>query len=188
MRIIGGLYRGKTLQPVPGDSTRPIMDRVKAALFDILRPELAETEILDMFAGAGSIGIEALSQGAASCVFLDLVPKAIETIKRNLEGTSLKERAEVRNADAFSYIKHTRKKFDLIFVDPPQFKGLWIEALRALAERPEILASDTALVIVKIHPDEYEQLSFSSLTEEKVRKYGNSLLLFYRANGVAPLL
>ncbi len=181
MRIIGGLYRGKTLHPVPGDTTRPIMDRVKAALFDILRPEIEGTAILDMFAGAGSIGIEALSQGAASCVFLDLAPKAVETIKHNLEGTTLKERAEVRNSDAFAFIKHTRKQFDIIFVDPPQFKGLWIEALRALAERPEILASPSSLIVAKIHPDEYEELTFSAISEEKNRKYGNSMLVFFRA-------
>ena len=139
MRVIGGTAKGRTLKSVPGDSTRPILDRVKTPLFDILRPHLSGVSVLDLFAGTGAVGIEALSQGAAHCVFLDTNHRAISTIKENLATCSLSERAEVRHTDAFIYLKNTAKTFDLIYVAPPQYRGIWIEAMRAIAERPHLL-------------------------------------------------
>lgn len=178
MRVIGGTARGKKLLPVPGDSTRPILDRVKVPLFDILRPRLAGIRVLDLFAGTGQVGIEALSQGADECVFVDINNKAIDTIKKNLTETGLAERAEVRHTDAFSYLRACKSKFDLIFIAPPQYQALWLQALHAIAERPDILAAD-GLIVVQIDPKEYESLLASSFKESDSRKYGNSLLVFY---------
>jgi 16S rRNA (guanine(966)-N(2))-methyltransferase RsmD len=87
MRVIAGTAKGRKLLAVPGDGTRPILDRVKTPLFDILRPEIQGARVLDLFAGSGAVGIEALSQGAAHCTFLDLSRPAIDTIKANLETT-----------------------------------------------------------------------------------------------------
>ena len=101
MRVVAGSARGKKLFVVPGQGTRPILDRVKTSLFDILRPRIPGMNMLDLFAGSGSVGIEALSQGAAHCTFIDLGHKAIATIKRNLASTGFSDRAEVRQADAF---------------------------------------------------------------------------------------
>lgn len=179
MRVVSGSARGIPLKSVPGDGTRPILDRVKTALFDMLRPRLSGWRVLDLFAGSGSVGIEALSQGAAHCVFLDLNPRAVSTTRENLEKTKLTSQAEVRNADAFGYLKRTSKSFDLIYVAPPQYEALWIEALHIIAERPDLL-SDGGEVIAQIDPVEYERLSLSSLEEYEQRKYGSTLLVFYR--------
>jgi 16S rRNA (guanine966-N2)-methyltransferase len=184
MRVIGGTAKGRPLRAVPGDSTRPILDRVKVPLFDILRPTLEGISLLDMFAGTGAVGIEALSQGAGHCVFLDTNAKAVATIKHNLEVTDLSDKAEVRHTDAFTYAKNTTKSFDLIYVAPPQYKGIWIEAMRLLAERPHLLNRGGTL-IVQIDPKEYEPLDLSAFHETQQRKYGSTVLVFYAASDAA---
>ena len=178
MRVIGGTAKGRALKAVPGDSTRPILDRVKVPLFDILRPSLEGIAMLDLFGGTGSVGIEALSQGAAHCVFLDTNAKAVKVIKENLETTQLSDRAEVRHTDAFIYLKNTAKVFDLIFVAPPQYKGVWIEAMHIIAERPHLLASG-GQIIVQIDPKEYEPLELTAFEETEQRRYGSTILVFY---------
>lgn len=179
MRVVSGKAKGRKLLPVPGDTTRPILDRVKTALFDTLRPKIQGSTVLDLFAGSGSVGIEALSQGASFCVFLDLAKPAVEVIKKNLEITKLTEQAEVRNMDAFTYLKNTSKTFDLIYVAPPQYKGIWSETLRTIAERPHLLNKD-GIIIAQLDPDEYETLPLVSFAEQEQRKYGNTLLIFWQ--------
>lgn len=180
MRVIGGTAKGRVLKSVPGDSTRPILDRVKVPLFDILRPRLPGAHVLDLFGGTGSVGIEALSQGAERAVFLDTNAKAVETIKHNLSVTGLTEKAEVRHTDAFVYLRNTAQSFDLIYVAPPQYKGIWIEAMRTLAERPH-LVRDGGDVIVQIDPTEYEQLDLARFQEVEQRRYGSTILVFFRS-------
>jgi 16S rRNA (guanine966-N2)-methyltransferase len=179
MRVVGGTAKGRPLKAVPGDSTRPILDRVKVPLFDILRPALEGSTFLDVFAGTGSVGIEALSQGAASCVFLDVNARAVATIKENLTTTELSDRAEVRHTDAFIFLRNTSRRFDTIFVAPPQYRGIWIEALRVIAERPDLL-TPAGQVIVQIDPKEYEPLDLTAMGELQQRRYGNTVLLFWR--------
>lgn len=178
MRVIGGTAKGRALKSVPGDSTRPILDRVKAPLFDILRPYLPGMSMLDLFGGTGAVGIEALSQGAEHCVFLDTNARAVATIKDNLATTDLSEKAEVRHTDAFVYLRNTAKSFDLIFVAPPQYKGIWVEAMRIIAERPHLIA-DEGQIIVQIDPKEYEALELTSFREVRQKRYGNTILVFY---------
>lgn len=184
MRVIGGTAKGRTLKSVPGDSTRPILDRVKTPLFDILRPRLSGATVLDLFGGTGAIGIEALSQGAGHCVFLDVNARAVATIKDNLTTCYLQDSAEVRHTDAFIYLRNSAKSFDLIFIAPPQYKGIWIEALRAIAERPHLLAPH-GTIIVQIDPKEYEQLDLRTLQEGPQRTYGNTMLVFFTGASVA---
>lgn len=179
MRVVAGSAKGKNLKSVPGSGTRPILDRVKTALFDILRPSIEGRQVLDLFAGSGSVGIEALSQGAAHCVFTDTAKTAIETIRANLENCDLSAQAEVRNQDAFTYLRNTKKVFDLIYVAPPQYKGLWVEALHCMAERPALLSS-IGMVIVQIDPREYEQLRLSAFLQSDLRRYGNTQLVFFQ--------
>jgi 16S rRNA (guanine(966)-N(2))-methyltransferase RsmD len=178
MRVVGGSAKGKPLRMVPGSGTRPIMDRVKTALFDILRPRIDGMELLDLFAGSGSVGIEALSQGAARCTFLDLGEQAVRTIRQNLATTGLADRAEVRRADALAFLRTTDQAFDLIYVAPPQYKGLWADALRRIAARPELLRPD-GLVIAQIDPKEYEALDLGPFEETRRKPYGSTLLVFY---------
>ena len=186
MRVISGSAKGRVLKAVPGDSTRPILDRAKVPLFDILRSFIPEKNVLDVFGGTGQIGIETLSQGAAHCVFLDTNIRAVATIKDNLATTQLSDKAEVRHTDAFVYLKNSSKVFDLIFIAPPQYKGIWIEAMRILAERPHLLADD-GKIIVQIDPKEYEQLDLASFKEDSQRKYGNTLFVFYSKNAPAQI-
>jgi 16S rRNA (guanine966-N2)-methyltransferase len=196
MRVVGGSARGKKLLVVPGQGTRPILDRVKTSLFDILRPRLSGMDVLDLFAGSGSVGIEALSQGAASCTFVDLGYKAVATIKKNLASTGLADRAEVLHADAFDYLRATTKQFDLIYIAPPQYRNLWSEALRHIAERPEVLRSSppevttdrlAGQVIVQIDPKEYRSLGCDNFPETRQKRYGNTLLVFFeRVGAITP--
>ena len=129
MQVIAGSAKGRKLKSVPGQTTRPILDRVKTALFDILRPGLAGIRVLDLFAGSGSVGIEALSQGAGECTFIDVEKRAIDTIRENLKITDLAGRAEVRHLDAFLFLRKCEVEFDLVYVAPPQYVNLWVEAM-----------------------------------------------------------
>jgi len=134
--------------------------------------------MLDLFGGTGAVGIEALSQGAAHCVFCDTNSKAIATIRSNLDVTELTSQAEVRHTDGFVYLRNCAKAFDLIFVAPPQYKGIWIEAMHTIAERPHLIAAE-GQVIVQIDPTEYEALSLATLVEREQRRYGSTILVFY---------
>jgi 16S rRNA (guanine966-N2)-methyltransferase len=195
VRVVAGSAKGKQLLLVPGDGTRPILDRVKTALFDVLRPSIAGMRVLDLFAGSGSVGIEALSQGAEHCTFIDLAPKAVATIKKNLASTSLSDRAAVWRGDGLDFLRASSGTFDLIYIAPPQYKNLWVQAMRRLAERPELLRSPSAepagplesgMVIVQIDPREYQGLEPGELREVRQKRYGNTLLVFYeRASGTA---
>jgi 16S rRNA (guanine966-N2)-methyltransferase len=179
---------------VPGQGTRPILDRVKTALFDILRPRIAGMHVLDLFAGSGSVGIEALSQGAAWCTFIDRAASAVATIMTNLEGTGLAQNAEVLRGDALNYLRETDRKFDFIYVAPPQQKQLWIAAMRRLAQRPELLDGPVAdpdaggtsgIAIAQIDPREYEYLEIGGIRETRQKRYGNTLLVFYERTSTA---
>lgn len=178
MRVVSGIARGIKLEAVPGETTRPILDRVKTALFDIIRPEIQDIKLLDLFAGSGSVGIEALSQGVRHCTFLDTAPAAIKTIEHNLTKCKLADSAVIHKTDAFGFLKRSKEKFDLIYVAPPQFKQLWIQAMQLIAERPELL-SENGKIIVQIDPKEYEELNLVAFKEVLRRSYGNTELVFY---------
>ncbi|MBX3002672.1 MAG: 16S rRNA (guanine(966)-N(2))-methyltransferase RsmD [Anaerolineales bacterium] len=178
-RIIAGSARGVRLKSVPGDGTRPITDRAKESLFNILRPDLAGGAFLDLFAGTGSVGIEALSQGAGFARLLDNSRAAVETIYSNLITTKLQARGEVRQTDSFAYLAMPPDRpFDYAFIAPPQFHDLWTRALLALDANPGWLVED-AWVIVQIDPTEYAAVELQNLAEFDQRKYGNVLLVFY---------
>lgn len=178
-RVVAGSARGLRLKSVPGDGTRPITDRAKESLFNILRPHLPGGAMLDLFAGTGAVGIEALSQGAAFARFLDKARPAVETIYSNLTAARLADRGHVLQADAFAHLAAPPdRSFDYVFIAPPQFHGLWKRALLALDSAPGWLVDD-GWVIVQIDPTEYETLDLQNLTEFDQRKYGSVLLVFY---------
>ncbi|NPV76892.1 MAG: 16S rRNA (guanine(966)-N(2))-methyltransferase RsmD [Anaerolineae bacterium] len=178
-RIIAGKARGIRLHPVPGNVTRPITDRVKEALFNIIGADIIGASFLDLFGGTGSVGIEALSRGASFARLLDNNQGAFKTIKANLIQTHLNDMAEVLLADAFSYLrKPADKTFDYIYVAPPQYKNLWKQTLAELESNPTWLARD-GWVIVQIDPKEYEKIPWKTLSEFDQRRYGSTLLLFF---------
>ena len=181
MRVITGMAKGRKLQMVPGDSTRPITDRAKEALFSILGNWVEGIRVLDLFGGTGAVGIECLSRGADFAHFIDLNRKAVETIRANLRHCQLEANATVERGDSFAFLKSYRgDPFDLIYVAPPQYQGLWSQALLLIDERPELLSADGD-VIVQIHPKEETPVALQSLREYDRRKYGSVLLLFYAA-------
>ncbi len=178
MRVIAGEAKGRRLKMVPGSSTRPIGERVKEALFAILGGQVVDALFLDLFAGTGSVGIEALSRGARGAVFVDQSRRAVTTIKDNLAHTGLDDRARVMRADVFAFLKKgDLEPFDLIYVAPPQYRGLWAKTLRAL-DASSLLAPD-GLVVAQIHPKEYQPLKLYTLTLTDQRRYGSTMLCFY---------
>lgn len=178
--MIAGSARGARLRRVPGTHTRPIGDRVKEALFSILSARLLNCRFLDLFAGTGSVGIEALSRGAAQALFIERDRAAIQTIRQNLHHTRLIERAEVRAGDVFRMLRQSPSEpFDLLFLAPPQYRGLWSRALLALEASPLWWHSES-LIIVQIDPSEHEEIELRRLAEGDRRRYGNTALCFFQ--------
>jgi 16S rRNA (guanine966-N2)-methyltransferase len=177
-RIIAGLARGIRLKMVPGDITRPITDRVKESLFNIIGVDIQNASFLDLFGGTGSVGIEALSRGASFSRLLDISPAAVKTINENLEKTKLSARADVVCMDAFAYLKsRSNQKFDYVYIAPPQYKKMWLAALDHLNNNTDHLNSD-AWVIVQIDPVENTPFNYKNLELIDHREYGSTLLLF----------
>lgn len=183
LRVIGGTSRGRKLFSVPGDTTRPITDLVKEALFNIIGPDIQGATFLDLFAGTGSVGIEALSRGAAFGLFTDFNRLPVETIRKNLALTGFENRAEVLKTDALALLERPpRHNFDYVYIAPPQYKGLWKQALLKIDAYSGWMSED-AWVIVQIHPVEYEALQYGTdlkiLEEFDQRDYGSTRLVFY---------
>ena len=137
MRIISGTARGLKLQSLEGPDTRPTLDNVKEAIFSMLFLGCRDARVLDLFAGSGALGLEALSRGAKEAVFVDANPKACSVIKANLEKSRLGSNASVFNTDAKKYLQQQGKNgcgFDIIFLDPPYALGLLDEVLNLISE------------------------------------------------------
>jgi 16S rRNA (guanine(966)-N(2))-methyltransferase RsmD len=183
IRIIGGTARGRKLKLVPGEGTRPVMDRVKEALFNILGDSVIDSAFLDLFAGTGSVGIEALSRGAARAVFVENSRLALRTIEANLELTRLGDNAEIVRADVIEFVSATPKTaFDFAYIAPPQYRGLWKETLTRLDANPVLLNPD-AVVVVQIDPQEKVPVTLETLVAYDERRYGNTLLWFFERSG-----
>jgi 16S rRNA (guanine(966)-N(2))-methyltransferase RsmD len=183
MRVIAGKAKGRRLKSVPRQGTRPITGRAKSALFNILGTDVIGCRFLDLYAGTGSVGIEALSRGAAGVVFVEKSKLALRTIRENLTHTRLTEGGRIERADVFEYLTRTPTPFDYVYVAPPQYRGLWADTLRALDQQPGWLQAD-GWVIVQIHPREHTALALDTLTQFDQRTYGSVMLCFYNT----PLL
>jgi 16S rRNA (guanine966-N2)-methyltransferase len=180
MRVISGSAKGRKLRSVPGEGTRPITDRVKESLFNIIGPDIKGATFLDLFAGTGSVGIEALSRGAKEVLFIDLEQSAIKTIRENLKLTNLATGAQVVHGDALAILERPAPMhFDYLYIAPPQYKGLWSRALKLVDDHLTWLSED-AWVIVQIDPQEVEDLDLVQLEEFDRRKYGSTLLIFFQ--------
>ena len=178
-RIISGSAKGIRLNSVPGDSTRPITDRVKESLFNIIGNDVIDTNFLDLFSGTGSVGIEALSRGARYALLLDNDKRAYKTINENLIITNLKDKAKVLLIDAFTFLKSKPTLiFEYVYVAPPQYKGLWEKTLILIDANYKLLTRD-GWVIVQIDPIEEKKISLNNLRIFDKRKYGSTKLFFY---------
>jgi 16S rRNA (guanine(966)-N(2))-methyltransferase RsmD len=177
MRVISGTAKRRTLKS-PGAATRPITDRVKENLFNILGARVVDANVLDLFAGSGSVGIEALSRGARFATFVEIDRDALRAIRDNLALTHLADRAKIVRQDVFKFIKQgTDERYDLIYVAPPQYQGLWAETLDVLDGRNFL--SENGSLVVQIHPKEYHALKLETLELVDQRKYGSTTLCFY---------
>jgi 16S rRNA (guanine966-N2)-methyltransferase len=198
MRVVTGEAKGRKLKTPRIAGTRPIMDRVKTALFDILSTEVGDARFLDLFAGTGSVGIEALSRGAAQATFIEMNYQILKLVRENLHITGLAERAETLHSDAFRFLQNyqrpsvpvtkpslltsgNQRQYTIMYIAPPQYEGLAARAL-ALVDS-STLVTEGGLVIVQIHPKERPGIAavvcdHLELTDE--RRYGSTLLMFYR--------
>lgn len=181
-RVIAGQAKGTRLKMVPGEHTRPIMDRAKEALFNIIGTDIYDTLWLDLFAGTGSVAIEALSRGASHATLNELEQTAIQTINTNLSATRLTQQADVIRGDAFRLLKRKpRHPFNYVYIAPPQYHGLWEQALRAIDDNPA-WHIEGMRVIVQIDPKEQHQVELKHLTATDERRYGNTLLWFFEVD------
>lgn len=176
MRVIAGSAKGHNLKTLEGTDVRPTLDRVKESVFSILYPYLDNAKVLDLFAGSGSLGIEALSRGAKLCHFVDKSIKSIECVKFNLSHTKLTEKSIVHIKNAEDFLKSSQEKFDIIFLDPPYSKGIETEIFPYLCDKLE--ENGVILLETEIESPEYE--GFYSVRRAK---YGRVYITVYKKGG-----
>ena len=143
MRIISGKYKGKKLRGFNIEGTRPTMDRIKESLFGIIQTHIPNSVVLDLFAGSGALGLEAISNGAKKCYLIDKNIEAIKIIKENSQ--NIDENLKIMNIDYKKFLKNTEEKFDIIFLDPPYKENQMDKSLRIIEERN--LLNDKGIVI-----------------------------------------
>lgn len=176
MRVITGSARGRRLITLDGDDVRPTTEKVKEALFSIIQFEIEGRRVLDLFAGSGQLGIEALSRGAKNAVFVDLSKKSAEVVKKNLESTGFEKSAVVLNTDSISFLRTRAEKYDIAFLDPPYRTGLLKQAL----DNIERVMSDSGVIIAECPCDEEFPEYAGSFLKTKEYKYGKIKLALYR--------
>lgn len=182
MRVITGIARGRKLKELPGLETRPTTDKVKESVFNIVQFDIEGRRVLDLFAGTGQMGIEALSRGAAFCTFVDLRKEAAAVVRENLAHTKLDEHARVIQGDYMAFLTGCREKFDLVFLDPPYNTGMLEKALETIAkidimtENGIIVCESAAEAVLPELEGPYEQ--------GRSYRYGKiKLTLYHRVNG-----
>lgn len=178
MRVITGKARGVQLKTPEGMLTRPTADRVKEALFSIINFDLPGAAVLDLFGGTGQLGIEALSRGASSAVFVDQREDACRIIRENLRRTKLESQGRVVRCDYLDYLRRSREKFDIILLDPPYAEVFLENALKCITEI-DILKSD-GIIVAERSAEKELPFEFEGFTRSKDYKYGKTLLTIYR--------
>ncbi len=176
MRVITGKARGRVLETLKGDDVRPTTDKVKEAIFSSIQFELEGRHFLDLFAGCGQMGIEALSRGAANTTFIDRNKAAIKVIERNLTVTNLKQFARIHNTDALSFIKTTQENFDIVFLDPPYNKGILQEIMPIVAQRMK----KTGIIICESALNDEILQKYYKFTLDRQKTYGTIRVSVYR--------
>ena len=184
MRVITGTARGRRLKELEGRETRPTTDRVKEGLFSIIQFDIEGRRVLDLFAGTGQLGIEALSRGAASAVFVDMRREAARLVEENLRLTGLGENAKVVCGDALAYLGTLREKVDLVFLDPPYGSGLIKKSLRQM-ETFDILRENGIIICESDAAEPLEEMS-PPYRFHRTYSYGRiRLTVYHRSEGAA---
>lgn len=178
MRVITGRAKGIRLKTPEGLKTRPTADRVKEAVFSAIQFEVEGSRFLDLFAGTGQMGIEALSRGAASAVFVDQWKDACRLVSDNLRLTHLAEQARVVQSDYLSYLRNCRETFDIIFLDPPYAEIFLENALNKISEID--ILSDRGIIICERPAEKQLALEIPGLTRCKDHRYGKTWITVFR--------
>ena len=185
MRVISGNARGAKLLTLEGLETRPTLDRVKEPLFSIIQSNVRDAKVLDLFAGSGALGLEALSRGAKSCVFCDVSEKAINVIKQNITKIKVEEKSTILT-ESFEQVlmKYAKQKesFDLIFLDPPYASGYLLETVDYIYKSG--LLNVNGIIIVETDDEtELQRIQSVGFYVKDIRKYGRIILLFLERKG-----
>ena len=181
MRVISGKVRGLKLDTPKNDDVRPTTDRVKESLFNIINPYVIDSNVLDLFAGTGSLGIECLSRGALSATFVDVSKDSINIVKSNVKKARVENESTILNLDfktAIDRLNVQNKKFDIIFMDPPYYKNMFIDALSNI-DNSNLLSEDGIIVVEHDTKDKFID-KIGRLEKIKEKKYGNTTLTFYK--------
>lgn len=176
MRVITGSARGRKLKTLSGLEVRPTTDMVKESLFSIIQFEVQGARVLDLFAGSGQLGIEALSRGAAFCVFVDCSRQAQAVVRENLQATGLAKLSRVAAMEAIPFLKSSADTFDLAFLDPPYGQGLLQAALPLLGSR----MSERGIILCESGLKEELPEAAGELSLHRVYRYGKTKLTTYR--------
>lgn len=181
MRVITGMARGRRLETLSGEDVRPTAERVKEAIFSIIQFDIEGRRFLDLFAGSGQMGIEALSRGAELAVFVDAAEASVQMVKKNLTGCGLSDRARVLRSDYSSFLAHAGQAFDIAFLDPPYHAGILKDAL----EKTAACMREHGIILCE-HPVERkgEQAllpeTAGDFAMQKVYRYGKIAVTLYR--------
>jgi 16S rRNA (guanine(966)-N(2))-methyltransferase RsmD len=176
MRVITGEARGRKLITLEGEDVRPTTDKVKEAVFSAIQFDIQGRKFLDLFAGSGQLGIEALSRGAESAVFVDSSRKAVDIIRKNLANTGFYDRAEVLHTDGLSYLSMTGEQFDIVYLDPPYSTGVLQEVLPKVIEK----VKKTGIIIVE-NPEKEEIFEkYGEFMLDRQKHYGKIKITMYR--------
>ena len=177
MRVITGSARGRRLSTLPGtDTVRPTSEKVKEAIFSAIQFDIEGRRVLDLFAGSGQLGIEALSRGAVSAVFTDISPSSLEVVSKNLSATGLGAQAEVIRSDYSSFLARSKKTFDIAFLDPPYKSGVLIDALNKVTP----LMSDYGVVFCEHPADADLPDRVSGFKISRIYKFGTVAVTMYK--------
>ncbi len=186
MRVIAGSAKRIQLKTLKGSMTRPTADRIKETLFNMIDPWIADCEFLDLFAGSGGIGIEALSRGAKSAVFIEKSRGAAEVIAKNLKAASLAEHAELIQADIYSGLgRLSGRKFDYIFMDPPYQGGFENRTLKLIGEFG-LLKDDGMIIVEAALETDFDYLSSLGYSLVKEKRYKTNKHVFIEMESEEP--
>ena len=182
MRVISGKSRGKKLVSLEGLNTRPTLDRVIEALFNIIQFDIVDKDVLDLFAGSGALGIEAISRGAKSATFCDNSREAIKVIKTNIENTNNIDRSTIINKDfieALEKLEKENKKFDIIFLDPPYKTDFSEKAIKKIIDS-NLLSKEGIIILETDDIKKEETIQNEGIEIFDKREYGRVILIFIR--------
>lgn len=179
MRVVSGKFRGMKLNTIEGESTRPTREVVKEALFSILMNEVSDATFLDLFAGSGAIGIEAISRGAKSAILVDLNPACVKVIRENVKKAKIEDCMRIYNTDYKMALKKLNgEKIDIAYIDPPYNKSMGVDAIKRMFEY-DLLASG-GIIVMETDTNEEAPMQIEGYEKYNYKRYGRNILSFYR--------